>query len=87
MPKDKSLGIQTISSNISEILAAYCGLKELFLLNEYISQTTSRITHNSTYVTDPRVLRDNNVRIRELQNIQEYIDRRCQVLRNYHENK
>ena len=32
MPKDKSLGIQTISSNISEILAAYCGLKELFLL-------------------------------------------------------
>ncbi len=87
MSQDKSLGIQTMSSNISEILAAYCGLKELFLLNKYISQATARITHNSTYVTDPRVLRDNNVRIRELEAVQEYIDRRCQVLGNYHENK
>ncbi|MDJ0718346.1 MAG: hypothetical protein QNJ54_29660 [Prochloraceae cyanobacterium] len=87
MSEDKSLGIQTMSSNISEILAAYCGLRELFLLSEYISQTTARITHNSEYVTDPRVLRDNNVRIQELQNLQEYIDRRCQVLGNYHGNK
>ncbi len=87
MSEDKSLEIQTMSSNISEILAAYCGLRELFLLTEYISQTTARITHNSTYVTDPRVLRDNKVRIRELEAVQEYIDRRCQVLGNYHENK
>ncbi|MDJ0718555.1 MAG: hypothetical protein QNJ54_30745 [Prochloraceae cyanobacterium] len=87
MSEDKSLGIQTMSSNISEILAAYCALRELFLLTEYLSQTTARITHNSKYVTDPRVLRDNNVRIRELEAVQEYIDRRCQVLGNYHENK
>ena len=87
MPEDKSLEIQTMSSNISEILAAYCGLKELFLLTKYLSQTTARITHNSEYVTDPRVLRDNNVRIRELEAVQEYIDRRCQVLGNYHGNK
>ncbi len=87
MSEDKSLEIQTMSSNISEILAAYCGLRELFLLTEYISQTTARITHNSQYVTDPRVIRDNKVRIRELEAVQEYIDRRCQVLGNYHENK
>ncbi|MDJ0719426.1 MAG: hypothetical protein QNJ54_35275 [Prochloraceae cyanobacterium] len=87
MSEDKSLGIQTMSSNISEILATYCGLRELFLLTEYISQTTARITHNSEYVTDSRVLRDNNVRIRELEAVQEYIDRRCQVLGNYHGNK
>ena len=76
-----------MSSNISEIVATYCGLRELILLNEYISQTTARILHNSQYVTDSRVLRDNNVRIRELEAVQEYIDRRCQVLGNYHENK
>ncbi|MDJ0719240.1 MAG: hypothetical protein QNJ54_34265 [Prochloraceae cyanobacterium] len=87
MSEDKSLEIQRMSSNISEILAAYCGLRELFLLTEYISQTTARITYNSEYVTDPRVLRDNKVRIRELEAVQEYIDRRCQVLGNYHENK
>ncbi|MDJ0718655.1 MAG: hypothetical protein QNJ54_31255 [Prochloraceae cyanobacterium] len=87
MSQDKSLGIQTMSSNISEILAAYCALKEMFLLNKYISQTTARILHNSQYVTDSRVLRDNNVRIRELEAVQEYIDRRCQILGNYHENK
>ena len=87
MPENKSLEIQTMNSNISEIIATYCGLRELFLLTEYISQTTARILHNSQYVTDSRVLRDNNVRIRELEAVQEYIDRRCQVLGNYHENK
>ncbi len=76
-----------MSSNISEIVATYCGLRELILLNEYISQTTARILHNSQYVTDRGVLRDNNVRIRELQDLQEYIDRRCQVLCNYYEEK
>ncbi len=69
-----------MNKNIQEIIPIVYTLKEFSHLNQYISEKIDKILSENQKVTDSRVEGNNQARILELKDIQEYLARRCQIL-------
>jgi len=69
-----------LNKNIEEIIPTVCSLKELSHLERYISSKIEKILNENQKVIDSRIEGNNQARILELKDIQEYLARRCQIL-------